>query len=90
MSKFVLKKGLDIPVAGVPEQVITDEKNPYTVAVLGPDYNGLKPKMFVAVGDKVKKKEVLFFVIKIVLKYHMFLPVQGSLRRLIEGRKGYF
>ena len=27
MSKFVLKRGLDIPVAGVPEQVITDEKN---------------------------------------------------------------
>ena len=60
MSKFVLKKGLDIPVAGVPEQVITDEKNPKTVAVLGPEYNGLKPKMFVTAGDKVKKGSPLF------------------------------
>lgn len=60
MSKFVLKRGLDIPVAGIPEQVITDEKNPKTVAVLGPDYNGLKPKMFVAVGDKVKRGSPLF------------------------------
>ena len=60
MSKFVLKRGLDIPVAGIPEQVISDEKNPKTVAVLGPDYNGLKPKMFVAVGDKVKRGSPLF------------------------------
>jgi Na+-transporting NADH:ubiquinone oxidoreductase subunit A len=60
MSKFVLKRGLDIPVAGIPEQVISDEKYPKTVAVLGPDYNGLKPKMLVAVGDKVKRGSPLF------------------------------
>ena len=53
MYKFNLKKGLDIPVAGVPKQVIVDTKIPKSVAVLGPDYNGLKPKMFVNVGDKV-------------------------------------
>ena len=47
MSKFVIKKGLDIPIAGVPKQVISEVKLPKTVAILGADYNGLKPKMLV-------------------------------------------
>ena len=60
MYKFNLKKGLDIPVAGMPKQVIDETKIPNSVAVLGPDYNGLKPKMFVKVGDKVQRGSPLF------------------------------
>ena len=56
MYKFNLKKGLNIPVAGVPKQVIVDTKIPKSVAILGPDYNGLKPKMlFLLVKDLSKK-----------------------------------
>ena len=47
MNKFNLKKGLDIPIAGIPKQVVEESKIPNSVAILGPDYNGLKPKMFV-------------------------------------------
>ena len=60
MNKFNLKKGLDIPIAGQPKQVIEDTKIPNSVAILGPDYKGLKPKMFVNVGDKVKRGTPLF------------------------------
>ena len=60
MNKFNLKKGLDIPIAGLPKQVIEDTKIPNSVAILGPDYNGLKPKMFVNVGDKVNRGTPLF------------------------------
>ena len=60
MNIFNLKKGLNIPVLGIPDQVIHGEKNPKTVAVLGPDYKGLKPKMLVSVGDKVKRGTPLF------------------------------
>jgi len=60
MNIFNLKKGLNIPVLGIPEQVIQGEKNPKSVAVLGPDYKGLKPKMLVSVGDKVKRGTPLF------------------------------
>ena len=60
MNKFNLKKGLNIPITGVPKQVIEDTKIPNSVAILGPDYNGLKPKMFVNVGDKVEKKTRVF------------------------------
>ena len=61
MKNFNLKRGLDIPILGIPEQKIYDGNNPETLAVLGPDYNGLKPKMLVSVGDKVVRGTPLFF-----------------------------
>jgi Na+-transporting NADH:ubiquinone oxidoreductase subunit A len=60
MKNFNLKRGLDIPILGIPEQKIYDGNNPETLAVLGPDYNGLKPKMLVGVGDKVVRGTPLF------------------------------
>ena len=58
--QFTLKKGLDLPITGGPEQQISDGNSVKSVAVLGPDYVGLKPKMLVAEGDKVKLGQVLF------------------------------
>ncbi len=57
---FKIKKGLEIPINGKPDQTIADA-NPVTeVAVLGTDYVGMKPTMFVQEGDKVKVGQVLF------------------------------
>ncbi len=58
MIKF--KKGLDLPIKGQPEQTIALSKDPSTVALLGPDYVGMKPTMEVRVADKVKLGQVLF------------------------------
>lgn len=58
--QFTLTKGLDLPITGKPEQKISDGKAVNSVAVLGGDYPGLKPKMMVAEGDKVKLGQVLF------------------------------
>ncbi|EDY86945.1 NADH:ubiquinone oxidoreductase, A subunit [gamma proteobacterium HTCC5015] len=54
------KKGLDLPIAGAPEQIVHDGPEIKTVAVLGPDYIGMKPTMFVKEGDTVKKGQTLF------------------------------
>lgn len=55
------KKGLDLPIAGGPEQAIFGNAGPIkSVALLGPDYVGLKPSMKVAEGDKVRLGDVLF------------------------------
>lgn len=55
------KKGLDLPITGEPEQVIYNNAGAIkSVALLGPDYVGLKPSMKVAEGDKVKLGDVLF------------------------------
>ena len=55
-----LKKGLDLPIKGKPEQTIALSKDPSTVALLGPDYIGMKPTMEVRVADKVKLGQILF------------------------------
>lgn len=55
------KKGLNLPIVGEPEQAIYNDGGVVnTVALLGPDYNGLKPTMRVAEGDRVKLGDVLF------------------------------
>ena len=60
MAKFSLKRGLDIPILGSPEQKIYNAREPKTIAVMGTDFNGLKPKMLVSEGDKVNKGSPLF------------------------------
>jgi Na+-transporting NADH:ubiquinone oxidoreductase subunit A len=55
-----IKKGLDLPIKGAPEQVITDTVNATKVAVLGQEYIGMRPTMHVQVGDVVKKGQLLF------------------------------
>ena len=57
---FNIKEGLDLPITGGPEQVIEEGNKIKSVAILGKDYVGLKPKMMVAVGDTVKLGQVLF------------------------------
>ena len=60
MTKFSLKRGLNIPILGTPEQKIYDGKKPNTLAILGTDYLGLKPKMLIAEGAKVERGTPLF------------------------------
>jgi len=57
---FTLDKGLDLPITGEPEQVIKKGNKISSVAVLGPDYIGMKPKMMVSEGDAVKLGQILF------------------------------
>ena len=59
MGIFKIKRGLDLPITGNPQQTISD-KHIKTVAVLGPDFVGMKPTMAVQVGDTVKLGQLLF------------------------------
>ena len=55
-----IRRGLDLPVSGSPEQVIHDGPTVKSVAVVGPDYVGMKPTMEVKEGDRVKLGQLLF------------------------------
>ncbi len=55
-----IKKGLNLPVNGEPEQVVSESKNPRRVALLGDDYVGMRPTLHVKVGDQVKLGQLLF------------------------------
>jgi len=55
-----IKQGLDLPIAGAPEQTVSAAVEVKSVAVIGFDYQGLKPTMRVKVGDRVKLGQVIF------------------------------
>ncbi|WP_026376777.1 Na(+)-translocating NADH-quinone reductase subunit A [Aestuariibacter salexigens] len=55
-----IKKGLDLPIAGAPQQQIHDGAAVTRVAVLGEEYVGMRPTMHVQVEDTVKKGQILF------------------------------
>ena len=57
---ITIKKGLDIPLAGPPEQALGDANGVTTVGLIGADTPGLKPRMAVAVGDRVRLGQPLF------------------------------
>ncbi len=55
-----INKGLDLPISGQPKQTIVEGKAVSHVALLGTDYPGLRPSMFVEAGQTVKKGQILF------------------------------
>lgn len=55
-----IKKGLDLPLSGKPDQKIDNARPVNTVAILGYDYIGMKPTMLVEEGDRVKLGQILF------------------------------
>ncbi|CNG63866.1 Na(+)-translocating NADH-quinone reductase subunit A [Yersinia enterocolitica] len=55
-----IKKGLDIPIAGAPAQIIEEGPTIHHVALLGEEYVGMRPSMLVQEGDWVKKGQALF------------------------------
>ncbi|AQT59755.1 Na(+)-translocating NADH-quinone reductase subunit A [Cellvibrio sp. PSBB023] len=55
-----IRRGLDLPITGSPNQSIEDGPQVRQVALIGFDYHGMKPTMAVQVGDKVKLGQELF------------------------------
>jgi Na+-transporting NADH:ubiquinone oxidoreductase subunit A len=55
-----IKRGMDIPIQGAPQQLIEDAPAARAVALVGFDYVGMKPTMEVKEGDRVKLGQLLF------------------------------
>jgi len=58
--RITIKKGLDVPISGKPDPVVANGNEVGSVALVGWDTPGLKPKMAVAQGDRVKLGQHLF------------------------------
>ncbi|AOE48988.1 Na(+)-translocating NADH-quinone reductase subunit A [Kangiella sediminilitoris] len=81
-----IKKGLDLPLEGKPEQTISTGATVKTVAILGEDYVGMKPTMHVQVGDVVKKGQLIFEDKKTPgVKYTA--PAAGTVSAINRGAK---
>lgn len=60
MKTLRITKGLDIPIAGAPEQRVRSGNAVRQVALLGDDYIGMKPTMLVKPGDRVTIGQQVF------------------------------
>jgi Na+-transporting NADH:ubiquinone oxidoreductase subunit A len=89
MGTIKIKKGLDLPISGKPEQKVYDGPRIHQVAILGEDYIGMKPTLQVAIGDKVKLGQVVFIDKKMpAVKYTA--PGSGKVVGIHRGEKRKF
>ena len=86
MQTFKLKKGLDLPIEGSPEQIIQPGPGYSTVGVLGDDYVGLKPRMLVQEGDTVQRGTPLFCH-KDVPAANIVAPLSGKIVAINRGAR---
>jgi Na+-transporting NADH:ubiquinone oxidoreductase subunit A len=84
-----IKQGLDLPINGTPEQSIGQANTVTEVAVVGPDYVGMKPTMVVKEGDRVKKGQVLF-TDKKTAGVQYTAPVSGIVKAINRGDRRVF
>ena len=89
MTIFDIKKGLDLPMAGEPKQHIEGHCEVSSVAVLGRDYHGLKPKLLVQVNDKVKLGQALF-IDKTNPDIFYTAPASGTVSAIYRGPRRSF
>jgi len=83
---ITIKKGLDLPISGAPEQVILDGPAISEVAILGEEYVGMRPSMAVKVGDTVKKGQLIFSDKK-NLGIKFTAPASGIVKEINRGAK---
>jgi Na+-transporting NADH:ubiquinone oxidoreductase subunit A len=58
--RFKIRKGLDIPIPGAPEQAVAEGPRVASVALLGADTRGVRPDLLVGEGDRVRLGQTLF------------------------------
>ncbi|MEP5758796.1 MAG: Na(+)-translocating NADH-quinone reductase subunit A [Litoreibacter sp.] len=86
MQRFALKKGLNISIAGAPNDDSISTPKIRTVAVLGDDYIGLKPRLSVAEGDAVVAGTPLF-AHKDTPQVQVVSPVSGRIKAINRGAR---
>jgi len=81
-----IKKGLDIPLGGIPERRIVDARSIDRYAVKPPDVVGFTPRLLVAEGDSVTAGQPL---VQDKRDERLFLPspVSGTVEAVVRGEK---
>jgi len=80
-----IKKGLDLPINGEPEQIIHESSVTESVALIGEDYIGIRPKLLVNEGDQAKLGQSLFTDNQTRVNYTS--PASGIISHINRGAK---
>jgi Na+-transporting NADH:ubiquinone oxidoreductase subunit A len=59
-SAILIRRGLNVPLAGSPDQSISPGNRVRSVALQGTDFVGLKPRMLTEEGESVMSGQALF------------------------------
>ncbi|WP_428925882.1 Na(+)-translocating NADH-quinone reductase subunit A [Marinibacterium sp. SX1] len=86
MQQHSLKKGLDVPVLGAPGDAIEDAATVRTVAILGQDYIGLKPRLAVQEGDVIAAGAPVL-AHKDTPQVQVTAPVSGRVKAINRGAR---
>lgn len=87
MSKVIkIKKGLNISMLGTAEKIIKKADQAEFYAVKPTDFIGIRPKLVVKVGDKVKAGSPLFFD-KFQPEVQFTSPVSGEVVEINRGER---
>ncbi len=86
MGHHKIKRGLDLPIGGAPEQRIEDAARPSRVGLIASDYIGLKPTMRVEEGDDVLRGQILFEH-KNLPGVRFTSPGAGKISGIVRGAK---
>ena len=86
MMSHRVRRGLDLPLAGEPEQKIQPGPTVSRVAVLARDFVGMKPRMLVQAGDRVARGAPLFEDRKTPGVFHT-APGAGTVVDVYRGDK---
>ena len=87
MSKVIhIKKGLNIPMLGEAEKVIKKANQAEYYAIKPTNFIGIRPKLLVQPGDKVKAGTALFYD-KLQEQVHFTSPVSGEVTEIRRGER---
>ena len=86
MAEFKLKRGYDIPIAGQAEKKLTVLPSPKKAAVLPQEFRGLKLKLLISEGDKVKIGTPLL-ADKNNPDIKLVSPVSGTVSEIVRGER---
>lgn len=81
-SMFRIEKGLDVPLAGSPDQTVGERKPVSTVALIGADYVGLSPSVLVEAGERVRLGQP---VVRDASGFVLTAPGTGVVREVQRG-----
>jgi Na+-transporting NADH:ubiquinone oxidoreductase subunit A len=85
-STIHIRRGLNLPLTGQPDQAITAGAGTRSVALQGADYLGLKPRMLVEQGQHVAAGQPLF-VDKRDQQVSFTAPVSGTVMMINRGAR---